>query len=134
MASVLYFVFQVIYLFTIKFDRLDTIPIGIETILIFIYIFFFFYEFARSTNGSYIYNHYCFWIAVGILIYLGGSFFFFILIEYLSKEQSESFGNLTYLAEIIKNILFGLAILVYTRHPYESSKKNTKSIPFLDII
>ena len=134
LASVSFFVFQIIYALTTKITHLDTIPIGIETILIFIYIFFFFHEFARNTYNSYIYNNYFFWIAVGILIYLGGSFFFFILIEHLSDDQLTTFGSFTYVAEIIKNILFALALFIYARHPYEKSEKNSNSVPFLDLI
>jgi hypothetical protein len=110
------------------------VPIGIETILLLIYIIYFFYTFSKRLNSLYIYNHYVFWIAVGILIYLGGSFFFFILIEHLTKEQVDAFGNLTYLAEIIKNILFGLALFIYSRYPFEKPEKNNTSVPFLDMI
>lgn len=133
-ASVLFFALQVFYLLTTSVHLLDTIPIGVETILIFIYIFFFFYEFSRNSNGSYIFGHSCFWISVGTLIYLGGSFFFFILIEHLSKEQITEFGNLTFVAEIIKNILFAVALFVYARYPYKNPKKNSNSLPYLDMI
>lgn len=133
LASVIFFIFQIIYATTAKKNRLDSVPIGIETILILIYIFFFFYEFSKTLTGSYIYNHYCFWISVGILIYLGGSFFFYILINHLSKDQVEAFGNLTYLAEIIKNALFTSAIFIYVRYPFKPKEKSP-SVPYLDMI
>jgi len=133
-ASFLFFLFQLFYVFTGKVKGLDTIPIGLETILILIYIIYFFYDFSKNVSTFYIYNHYGFWLAVGILIYLGGSFFFFILFDLLSKEQRNSFGNLTYLAEIIKNLLFALAIFMYARYPLENTKNKTSSIPYLDMI
>lgn len=133
-TSILFLIFQVIYVSTIKVKRLDTVPIGIETILIFIYIFFFFYEFSKTLNGSYIYNHYCFWISVGVLIYLGGSFFFYILIDHLTRDQVETFGNLTYLSEVIKNILFTLAIFIYVKYPFKPNNQKTSSVPYLDMI
>ena len=132
--SLLFFAFQLFYVLSGNIKRLDSVPIGIETILLLIYIIYFFYTFSKRLNNFYIYNHYVFWFAVGILIYLGGSFFFFILIDHLTKDQVTAFGNLTFLAEVIKNILFGLALFVYNRHTYESTEKNTKSIPFLDMI
>src|SRR5206468_5338038 len=70
-VSALFFAFQLIYVITTKIKHLDSIPIGIETILILTYIIYFFYEFSKDIRTFYIYNHYCFWIAVGILIYLG---------------------------------------------------------------
>ncbi len=132
-ASVLFFTFLLFYVLIAKVKRLDTVPIGIETILILTYIIYFFYEFSKDSRNFYIYNHYCFWIAVGILIYLGGSFFFFILFNQLSNDQIETFGNLTYLAEIIKNILFALSIFIYHRYSLENNKEKTSSLPYLDM-
>ena len=113
--------------------RLDSVPIGIETILVLVYIFFFFYEFSKRPTGNYIYNHYCFWIAVGILIYLGGSFFFYILFNHLNEEEINTFGNITYIAEVIKNVLFVTALFVYDKNPIRIKKEPT-SVPYLDMI
>ena len=113
---------------------LDTIPIGIETILIFTFITYSLLDFSKNYSEQNAYNNYIFWIAVGILIYLGGSFFFYILIDQLNKDERETFGNLTYLAEIIKNILFVVSIFIYARYPFEKPEKNSNSVPFLDLI
>lgn len=134
LSSAGFFVFQVVYALTAKIQRLDSVPIGIETILVLIYIFLFFYEFSKNLNTLYVYNHYGFWIAVGILIYLGGSFFFYLSINQLSVEEIDTFGNLTYLAEVIKNIFFALALFMYVRHPNEPTEKKPESVPFLDMI
>lgn len=133
-ASFAFLVFQLYYVFTTKQKGLDSVPIGVETILILVYIIYFFYLFSKSVSDFYIYNHYLFWIAVGILIYLGGSFFFFILFEQLTIDQREYFGNITYTTEIIKNIFFALAMFIYARYPLENKKMKSKSIPFLDMI
>jgi hypothetical protein len=110
------------------------VPIGIETILLLIYILYFFYQFSKNLDTSYIYNHYAFWIAVGILIYLGGSFFFFILFDYLNPDEVETFGNMTYVAEIIKNILFAAGIYIYSKYPFKNKPERKEPIPFLDHI
>lgn len=135
--SVLFYLFQIIYLFSIlsiKRVKLDSVPIGVETILLFLYILYFFYDFSRKPGNSYIYNHYCFWLSVGILVYLGGSFFFYILIGHLDDNQIETFGDMTYGAEIIKNILFGIALIVYSKYPLKSTKEKNEPIPYLDMI
>ena len=132
--SILFFAFQFVYLLTTKTKGLDSVPIGIETIIIMFYIIYFFYQFSKDLSTSYIYNHYGFWISVGILFYLGGSFFFFILFPHLSRAQKESFGNMTYVAEIIKNILFVFAIFIQTRYPFKESKQKNEPIPYLDLI
>lgn len=133
-ASSCFLVFQILYLATVKVRRLDSIPIGIETILLLIYIIYFFLEFAKKDATNYIYNHYCFWLAIGVLIYLGGSFFFYMLIDHLNKEEVITFGNLTFLAEFVKNVLFSAAAFIYIRSPLSNSQSQNKSVPYLDLI
>jgi hypothetical protein len=132
--SFLFILFQIFYVITFAQRRLDSIPIGIETIFIFVYIFYFFYEFSRYSKEVFIYNHYAFWIAVGVMIYLGGSFFFYILINHLDQAEVDKFGYLTYIAEIIKNILFALSIIIYKKFPMNINQTNPKKIPKLDMI
>jgi len=131
--SILFFTFQIFFALTTSIKRLDSIPVGIETVFIFIYIFYFFYEFSKHTKDIFIYNHFCFWIAVGILIYLGGSFFFYILINNLNQSEVDKFGTMTYIAEIIKNLLFAFAIFVYKKFPSNQTHKLPKNIPNLDM-
>jgi len=131
--SFLFLFFLVFYFFRIKLVRLDSVPIAIETILVLIYITYFFYETFKKSTEFYIYNHYCFWLSIGILIYLGGSFFFYILINDLSAEEVKSFGNVTYVAEIIKNVLFSVAVYVYYKNPISKISRSNSRVPYLDI-
>jgi hypothetical protein len=131
--SILFFLYQFFYITSVNFTKLDSISIGIETILVFIYIFYFFYEFSKNTKDVFIYNHYGFWLAVGIMIYLGGSFFFYILINSLTESEIEKFSNMTYVAEIIKNLLFAFSIFVYKKHPVNKPQNHSKNIPNLDM-
>lgn len=112
-------------------SKIDTIPIGIETILLLVYILFFFYQYFKKIDNRYIYNEPCFWVAVGILLYLGGSFFFNILANHLSNTEMMKYYYVTYITEIIKNLLLALAMLIYVFQP----KKTTvvKPIPYLDM-
>jgi len=112
-------------------SKLDSIPVGIETILIFIYISFFFYQNFRNTSEEYIYSQPCFWLSIGMLIYLGGTFFFNILVNYLDKTQ-RYYWFLTYIADLIKNLLFCVSIIVYVRTPHKE-KSLHKSVPYLDL-
>ena len=132
-ASFLFLAFQVFFVTTATFRRLDSIPIGIETILVFIYIFYFLFEFSKHIKDTFIYNHYTFWIAVGIMIYLGGSFFFYILINHLDESDISRFGTMTYIAEIIKNLLFAVSIFLYKRFATKKFLKHPKKIPNLDM-
>lgn len=128
--SLLFTIFQLYYFFTSNLRVLDAIPIGIETILIFIYIFTFFYSnFIRNTSQN-IFQNYCFWISFGILIYLGGSFFFNILAN--NVRNIENYWYLTYIAETIKNILFTISIFILSNKLYPINK-NESPLPNLDM-
>jgi len=131
--SILFFLYQFYYITSANFTKLDSISIGIETILVFIYIFYFFYEFSKNTKDVFIYNHYGFWLAVGIMIYLGGSFFFYILINSLTESEIDKFSNMTYVAEITKNLLFAFSIFIYKKHPVNKPQNHSKNIPNLDM-
>jgi hypothetical protein len=133
LISILFILFQIFYVTTTVLKRLDSIPIGIETIFIFIYIFYFFYEYSKNIKDSFIYNHYCFWIAVGILIYLGGSFFFYLSINHLDPADIAKYGNLTYVAEILKNILFAISIFFYSRFHVNRVQNKIQKLPNLDM-
>jgi hypothetical protein len=132
--SILFLTFQVYYILSRESSRLDSIPIGVETIVLLFYIIYFFYQFSRELRTTYIYNHYAFWISVGVLIYLGGSFFFFILVDHLNNDQRAIFGDVTFVTEMIKNILFSVAIFTFYKYPFEKIKTSQKNVPYLDMI
>lgn len=129
--SVLFFTFQAFYFFNSSIIHIDSIPVGVETILLFVYILFFFYQYFKEIDTRYIYNEPCFWFSFGILIYLGGSFFFNILAGHLSEEEMHKYWYVTYIAEVIKNILFTVAMIMYARQPKKTAPE--KSIPYLDL-
>lgn len=134
LLSIAFVVFQIVYLLTVKFTWLDTVAVGIESILIFIYIFYFFYEYFTATRNQFIYHNYTFWLSVGLLVYLGGSFFINILINDLDVSQKESYWYLTFIAETIKNIFFVIAIFVFVRKPNVNTPQQSPSVPYLDLI
>lgn len=134
-ASILFILFECYYVTNTSLQRLDSIPIGIETILVFIYIFFFFFDFSKNIKDTFIYNHYCFWFSIGILLYLGGSFFYYILVNNLDNEKDvDRFGDMTFIAEIIKNLLFVFSIFIYKKFSLNKIQNHPKNIPNLDMI
>jgi hypothetical protein len=113
--------------------RIDSIPIGVESILLFVYIFLFFLENMKNPKEEFIYSHYCFWISVGLLIYLGGTFFINILANSLSKEEFDKYWYLNYIADTVKTFLFAIALILSSK-PSKQKFKQEKSIPYLDMI
>ena len=131
--SVCFFVFQVVYYFLPQRRKIDSIPIGFETILIFIFIFFFLYEQLKDVTDSPIYDNYFFWIAVGLFIYLGSSFFIYLTATTLHQKEIDQYWFLTYITETIKNLLLTVAIYIYSRNPNKSSQ-TPQNLPNLDFM
>lgn len=87
-------------------SSIDSIPIGIETLLILFFCFYYFYEQMNDLENHYIYNRFHFWIVIGILLYLAGSFFIYIFANHVDKQTQNKFWFLTYFFYVVKNILF----------------------------
>jgi hypothetical protein len=130
-ASLFFSIFQVVYFFTLKYKTLDSIPIGIETILIFVYTIYYLYELFKNPEVQYINRTFSFWFVIGIVIYLSGSFFLYILANHVSLEELTKYWNLTYIVDIIKNIFFAIGIYVCAKQ--FPKNRNQKSMPYLDI-
>ena len=117
--------------FGLNSQRLDSISVGIETILLFVYILFFFYDYSKNNRSGFIYHHPAFWLSVGILLYLGGSFFFNILVNHMSKDEIKIYQNITNFTEIFKNLFFTVAIFITSRHKINSLTHS--KLPYLDM-
>ena len=131
--SLLFVVFQIIYYSAFTLRRLDTVPIAIESFLIFIFIIYYLYEQFRSTKTATLYSNYLFWISIGIMFYLAGAFFFNLLANHLDRKVVTEYWYLSYNADIVKNILFSVGILIFAKNSAQSNQRNT-TIPYLDMI
>jgi len=133
-CSIAFITFLIIFFSTLHSIRtIDTVPIGVETLLMFVFIFYYFYQYFRHTNTS-ILSDYSFWIITGILVYLGSTFFFNILADSIAEAEFEKYWYLTYIGDIMKNILCAVAIIVYIKHPDTPKDQKQASIPYLDMI
>jgi hypothetical protein len=115
--SVLFVVFTTIYNISTNFKKIDSIPIGIETILILVYSFYFLYEQMNDTNNLFIYSRYQFWLVAGFMIYLAGSFFVFIFASGLERETLAQYWFLTNGFYSFMDLLFAISFLAYVKKP-----------------
>jgi len=134
--SFIFLVFHISYFLYSKPQKIDSVPIGVETILIFLFSFFYFQQFLKYNISKNIYEYPSFWLIVGIIIYLGSGFFFNILANNVTDQQFENYWHLTYIPEILKNLLFAMVLLGYPSYINEqpNSKLKKSDIPNLDII
>ncbi len=131
--SAAFILFMIVFYIKAPIGRIDSIPVGIETIIILIYIFYFFYDHFRQLSSKYIYEYTSFWFVMGILVYLGGTFFFNILANSLDQEHYDKYFYLSYLGDIIKNLLFTVAIIQHARTSHSNEKLKNTNLPYLDI-
>ena len=108
-----FIVFAVIDYFIInKMQSLDSITIGIESIIIIIFaIYYLFINLRDSVNFS-IYSTFDFWAVITLLIYFAGTFFIYLLVEGNkgNMEFRKVYIILNSSFNIIKNILLATAM------------------------
>jgi hypothetical protein len=132
--SVVFFISLIFYYFSqTNFRSIDSVPIGIETIIILIYSFYYLFEQMNDLDNSFIYNKFHFWLVIGIMLYLAGSFFIYVFANQVDQKTLKQFWLLTNVFYIIKNILFAVAILIHAKQSKVSSPRSHKKMyPYLN--
>lgn len=122
--SVLFFVFITVYSQAANFKRIDSIPIGVEAILIITFACYYLYEEMKDSTTLFIYLKPTFWIVFGIILYLAGSFFIYIYAGTLSKIEGQKYWYITNIFSIIKNVFFSVAILLHAKSQKQTTGYN----------
>jgi uncharacterized protein (DUF486 family) len=123
--SVAFTIFFLTYTLLAKAVRgIDSIPIGIEAIIILVFSFYYLYERMNDTTTLFIYNTHQFWIILGIVLYLAGSFFIYIFASHLRNYAIDKYWFITNIFSILKNIFFCIAIYLHAKPSKESVKYN----------
>lgn len=131
--SILFSIFIVIYASTVKIGWINSTSIGIESILILGFSFYFLYEQISDPKVLFIYNDYRFWIILGMMIFLAGTFFIYIFAEKASRAVFREYLWLTWVLSIIQASFFSIGILIFARKSVPKSLKNNQAVAFLDM-
>lgn len=131
--SFLFITFLIVFYSISNISRIDSIPIGIESILLYIFIFYYFYESLKNFDEAIsLGNKASFWFIAGIFVYLAITFFFNILANSLAEHEIEEYYHFSFLGDIIKNILFGVGIYVLSKNGEKKVTRQSTHIPYLD--
>lgn len=115
-CSIIFYSFLILYyLLTPIIHQVDSIPIGVETLFVLSFSFYFLFEQMNDTSTLFIYSRYQFWIVIGIMIYLAGSFFIFIFASKLDEQLMDQFWFLTNGFYSIMNVFFIIAFILEWR-------------------
>lgn len=111
----LFYIFAIYNLFTQNNNasNFDSFTAAIESILLIICSILYFYEELNNPKISFIYASKNFWIVVGILMYLSAALFLFVAASLLTKGDFKRLLLINNSANILKNILFSIAIKMY---------------------
>jgi hypothetical protein len=132
--SCVFIPFLLIYYSLEDYTRVDSIPIGLESLLLIIYVIYFFYLHFKKSNTENIYDHYSFWIITGILFYVAFTFFFNILANSLDHANFKRYFYYSYFGDILKNIFFSLSVVFISKDTARNKSMKSNSLPFLDMI
>jgi hypothetical protein len=124
-VSCLFFViFSIIYSLSVQYKILDSLPIGIETLLILTFSFYFMYEQMEEPSQILIYHRFPFWIVSGIMIYLAGSFFIYIFANQVDKQTRHEYWVFQNAFTIIKNFFFTISLMVFVKDSKKIGVRN----------
>jgi hypothetical protein len=85
----------------------------------------------NDTFTLFIYTKPAFWVILGIVLYLAGSFFVYIFASYLTEDELAKYWVITNIFSILKNIFFCIAIYI-NAHPSKESLKYDLEISSLN--
>ena len=119
--STAFILFIIVFDLLTKFQGLDSIPIGIESIFIIIFSFYFLFEQMNDVSNLFVYSRYQFWVVIGFMLYLAGSFFIYILASHISFEITLKFWFLTNVFYSIMAAFFAIAFFI------QGKNKNTNN-------
>ena len=129
---ILFTLFICTYFLIIPFNFIDSIPIGVETILVIGFSVYFLYEMVNKTNVL-LYNTTEFWIITGFLIYLAGSFFIYLYANQVPENELYEFFFVTYIFNTIKNIFIATGFWIAYKYPKNHNFHHPREYqPFLN--
>ena len=119
-SSLVFGAFVLFDLMTGTLNEFDSIPTGVESILILCSSLLVLYERIIKNEE---YNVSSIWISVGIVLFFSGTFFLFILSEsnFNDSAFSETYSYILASFKIISYILFSIGILLENKNLFKSS-------------
>lgn len=98
-----------------KIGNFDSVQTSIEAIVVIIFSLIYLFEEINKPQVAFIYSSYKFWVIIGMFLYMAGTFFLFIYASTLSAKEVNSYWIINYISNILKNVLFALAIVIHAK-------------------
>ena len=125
-GSVIFIAISILDIYTSSFTSFDSLPSGIESILVLSYCLFFVYE--KMTSSDFSFNG-TIWITIGFILFFSGTFFLFILSQNNFKDSSFilTYGYIVAIFNIIKNLFITIGVVSESNNSKRTSHKLQKA-------
>lgn len=101
---------------------------SVETILVILFSILFFFDQIKHPQSFFIYSTFQFWVVIGILFYLTGTFFLFVFVDELSLERVVRYWIINSICNIFKNLFIAIGFLLP-----EPKKENNLNLNYSNI-
>ena len=131
--TVLFASFCIFNILTKPYKSFDSVQTSIEAILLIAYCIVYLFEEVNKPQITFIYSSFHFWIVIAILIYFSATFFLFVYANSLPLETAQDYWIISHFSNILKNIFFATAFIIYAKKPSKPNKQHpTEYQPFLN--
>ncbi len=121
-----------IYVFVLQWYKPYTVVSSFEAILIILFCIFYFADEIREPQTSFVYNTSTFWIVCAIFFYVAGTFFLSLYLELLPEAEKNKYWSINLAFNILKNLLFAIAIIIHAKHSDNMQPLHKQRQPFLN--
>ncbi|MBL7751350.1 MAG: hypothetical protein JNN29_08195 [Chitinophagaceae bacterium] len=131
-AGIAFVLFFIIYLSAFVITELDPIINSVKSIILIVLALLVFYEKFQMETDKVIYYDHKFWGIIGLIIFICGTFLFYLVYTeyYLEMQKLEGIPLTLY---VLKNIFLSISMLLLIKQIKKSSGRKEKDIPFLDL-
>jgi hypothetical protein len=117
MIGLCFLIFNFLFPMLYNEKLIDSVQIGVETIIILVFSFYYLYEETNDTSTLYIYSTSQFWVIIGMVLYLSGSFFIYLFADSIGEAQAKKYWPFTNVFSVMKNLFFAIAIIINSKPP-----------------
>jgi len=87
----------------------DSFPASLESVTFILYSIIYFFEQINRPQQIFIYSSPNFWIVLGIMVYMSGTLFLFIIANNLSENELNKYWIINNISNLITNLSFSIA-------------------------
>lgn len=131
-AGIAFTLFCIIYVSLYVLTELDPVIMSVKSIILIVLSLLVFYEKFQKETDRVIYYDYRFWGLIGLIIYISGTFLFYLVYaDYF--EEMKDLEIIPPVLYLFKSIFLAISLIILIKQTKQITGKTDKEIPFLDL-